>query len=48
MFIKAHFGLGGVVFRRQAKAYVLKALAEFQRLELQHKEREAQEVLHAL
>ncbi|GAK56435.1 hypothetical protein B2_20216 [Candidatus Vecturithrix granuli] len=45
---KAHLGLGGVVFRRQAKDYVTKALAEFQRLELRHKEQETQEVLHAL
>ncbi len=45
---KAHLGLGGVIFRRQAKDYVIKALAEFRRLELRHKEQEAQEVLNSL
>jgi len=48
MFIKAHLGLGGVVLRRQAKEYVIKALTEFQRLELRHKEQEAREILQTL
>jgi hypothetical protein len=37
-----------VVLRRQAKDYVIKALAEFQRLELRQKEQEAQEILKQL
>jgi tetratricopeptide (TPR) repeat protein len=45
---KAYQGLGGAVFLRQAKEYVTQALAEFQRLKLHHKEREAQEVLKTL
>ncbi|MBN2267784.1 MAG: hypothetical protein JW725_05620, partial [Candidatus Babeliaceae bacterium] len=45
---KAHLGLGGVIFQRQAQEYLNQALAEFQRLELRHKEQEAKEVLKAL
>ena len=45
---KAYQGLGGAMFWRQAKEHILKALAEFQRLELHHKECEAQEVLKTL
>ncbi len=42
---KAHQGLGGAVFLNQAKEHVNNARAEFQRLELHHKEREAKEIL---
>jgi tetratricopeptide (TPR) repeat protein len=45
---KAHQGLGGTVFLTQAREYVTSAIAEFQRLELFHKEKEAQEVLEKL
>ena len=38
---KVHQGLGGPVFLKQTREYVTNALAEFQRLELYHKEREA-------
>ena len=45
---KAHVGLGGVIFRRQGKDYVMAALKEFERLELRHKASEAREILHQL
>ena len=45
---KAHVGLGGVILRRQGKEYVTQALAEFERLELQHKASEARELLKEL
>jgi tetratricopeptide (TPR) repeat protein len=45
---KAYQGLGGAVFLRQVKEHVTQALAEFQRLELRHKEREAEDMLKRL
>lgn len=42
---KAYQGLGGPVFLHQAKTCLNEAIAEFQRLQLPHKEQEAQEVL---
>jgi hypothetical protein len=40
--------VGGVILQRQAQEYLKQALAEFQRLELRHKEQEAKEVLEKL
>ncbi len=45
---KAYQGLGGPIFLRQAKTCLSEAIAEFQRLQLHHKEHEAQEVLRTL
>jgi len=44
---KAYQGLGPFFFP-QAKEHVTRAIAEFQRVELHHKEQEAQEVLNTL
>ncbi len=45
---KAHKGLGGTVFINQAQEYISNAILEFQRLELHHKEHEAEDFLNTL
>lgn len=45
---KAHQGLGGAESLNQAKEYIVKAIAEFQRLDLSRKDQEARMVLSSL